>query len=386
MKLSTAITLMTLTSAAVATNAIAYDKIEFKQFSLTPYARVVSGISSVNHYYDAGLSSSKTETASNKWGTSYIGLNAEVYLTDDLNGVLNLESGFGTEDGSINDDDSFFNRKANVGISSKTYGTLTAGTHLRISQDITDMDPMSFQDIGLNTLTNGVNDGNATNSVIYRSPELYGFNFGYMHKFGGMVGSSRRASTDGVSLSYQYDNFKARAIYQKHSDDRGRQTGGKFYGLGTEGQWLYVENYVAAVSYQFNDAKVFLGYDHVKASDSGFGQSYTFDDEANVAWTGINYQATKKLSLLGAFYHLKMSYSDKKSNLYAVGLNYDFNKYFKFYTTVGFIDNDTISADIAGNTGVNNHALSYTEYACDNTSNCDGADQLGGYTGFVLQL
>lgn len=377
--------LCTLT-AALPFASQAYEPIQLADFTLTPYARLVAGVEAIDHYYQSGLSSSKVETSSNDWGTSYVGIAASIPFADGWKGVAHLESGFGTKDGATNDTDSLFNRKANVGIESDLFGTLTAGTHLVIAQDITDMDPMAFQAYGLNTVTNGVNDGSADNSVLYRSPELYGASLGYMHMFGGEVGNPRKASGDGVSLAYQLGNAKIRALYLQRADDYGRYTGGEFYGLGSQGQWLYVKNYAVAASYLWGDAKLMAGYDRIKAPDAGFGQSYTFDDESKVVWGGVNYQVTDKMTLLAAYYQLDQDYSDKKSQLYVGGINYDLNRYLTLYTTVGYIDNNKIDSALGSETGTNSHALSYDQLACSNTANCDGSSQMGAYAGIVVKL
>lgn len=356
------------------------------EVTVAPYVRIVGGVNYVNNSYKAGIAGNKVEIASNQWGTSYIGTAMSIQLNDEWQGISNLEIGFGTDTGETNDIDSLFNRQANIGVKSADYGQLTLGTHLLIAQDIIDMDPMNFQSIGINTLVNGANDGTAENSLIYRSPQLYGFSVAYMHQFGGEVGNSERSRSDGISLSYQYDGLHIRSIYQERADYYGRYTGGEYYGLGTQGQWLYVQSTIFAGSYDFGDAKVFAGYQKVEAPDSGYGLDYTFDDEAEMVWVGVNYNISKKLKANAAIYQSSKSYSDKESDLYAVGLTYEFNDHFAFYTTLGNISNNKVSSDLIGDVGASNHALSYLEWSCEDTTDCNGASQFGGYTGFVFKM
>lgn len=358
----------------------------YEGITFNPYARVVGGISYANHGYKAGETGSIFEVASNQWGTSYIGLGVAMPLAEGFSGIANLESGFGTINGETNVDNVFFNRQANVGVNHTKFGQITFGTHLALSQDIVDMDPMAFQSMGINTLVNGTNDTFAENSVIYRSAQFYGFELALMKRFGGEVSDSKRSSGTGVSLHYQYQNLAVRAIYQEQADEFGRHTGGEFYGLGTQGHWHYVKTKVVAASYQLNDAKLFAGYQHVEAPDAGHLLSYTFDDEAKMLWTGLNYAINSKLTANAAFYRVTQAYSDKTSNLYTLGLNYAFNDKFTFYTTVGHIGNNKVDAALSNNVGVNNHALSYDEVACSNTADCNGANQTGIYAGVVLKL
>lgn len=364
----------------------AYEPVQLGDFTLTPYARLVTGVEAINNYYQSGLSSSKVETSANNWGSSYLGTSISIPFSQGWSGQGNLEMGFNTKDGSSNDENTLFNRQANVGVHSERFGTLSAGTHQVIAQDIIDMDPMGFQSYGLNTLTNGVNDGTADNSVLYRSPELYGASAGYMHMFGGEVGSPRKASGDGASLNYRLGDFQLRGVYLQRADDYGRYIGGETYGLGSQGQWSYVKSYAVGASYQLNTVKLMAGYEQVKAPDAGYGQSYTFDDKAKVVWGGVNYQLNDKLSLLAAYYQLDQDYSAKKSQLYVGGVNYDLNRYLTLYTTVGYISNNKIDSSLGAETGTSSHALSYNQLACSDTSNCDGSSQLGTYVGLVIKL
>ncbi|QSX32967.1 porin [Shewanella avicenniae] len=382
-------TFYTLIAAAVTCSlaqTAAAVEFSYEGITFSPYARVVGGISYVNNGYEAGESGSKFEVASNQWGTSYIGSAVTVDIDEDFKAIANIETGFGTLNGETNNEDSLFNRQANVGVWHKDFGQLSFGTHLALSQDIIDMDPMSFQSMGINTLVNGVNDVFAENSVIYRSPTLYGFELGLMKKFGGEVSDSDRHSGSAASLSYEYEDFKIRAIYQEMTDEFGRYTGGEYYGLGTQGQWLYAKSSTVAASYQLNNAKLMAGYQQVKAPDAGHLLSYVFDDKAEMMWAGVNYAFSKKLVGNAGYYHLNQSFSDKTSNLYTVGVNYLVNNHITFYATVGYVDNNEVDATLVSDVGANNHALSYTEVACNSSGNCNGVSQSGIYTGVVLKL
>lgn len=361
-------------------------KFTYDKITLAPYARLVGGISYANNGYEAGESGSLTEVASNQWGTSFIGAGMTVELTDSMRGVANLETGFGTKDGQTNIEDRLFDRRANVGVQHDDYGQITFGTHLMLSQQVIKIDPMAFQSIGVNTLVNGVNDTFAENSVVYRSPELYGFKLDLMHKFGGKVTESKRDEGSSATLTYKNENLEILALYQETKDEFGRYTGGEFYGLGTQGQWRYAETYALGASYQFSDLIAFVGYQDVEASDSGYLLSYEFDTDAKMGWVGANYNVTDKLTANAAFYRVTKPFSGKQSNLYAAGINYEMNEYFTFYTTVGYIGNNTINPDLISDVGANNHALAYWNVACDNTEDCDGTNQLGGYTGVVFRL
>jgi hypothetical protein len=53
---------------------------------------------------------------------------------------------------------------------------------------------------------------------------------------------------------------------------------------------------------------------------------------------------------------------------------------------VGYITNNEVTTAMASETGINNHALNYSDAACEDQSDCDGASQFGSYVGVVVKL
>lgn len=369
-----------------AVNVQAHDEIKFGDFSVTPYARVVAGVDYTNNLISAGLQGDRWQAAANQWGTSYFGGQFKVNLTQGWQGLVNLESGFGTDNGTTNVPDTLFDRAANAGLTHAVYGTLTGGTHLALAQDISAMDPLGFQIYGLNSLTNGANDGSASDSVLYRSSEFAGVSVALMHQFGGVVGDTERSTGDAGELAFKHGGFGFKTIYQQRADKFGRYSGGEFYGLGTNSQWVNVKNWVTAASYDFGPAKLFAGYDSIKAPEAGYASTLNTDTEAKVYWTGVNYQVIDNMTLLAGYYHSKLDASGKTSNLYSAGVNYDWTKYVTLYGTVGYITNNEVSTTVASGAGINNHGLTYSDAACEKQSDCDGASQFGSYVGIVVKL
>lgn len=361
---------------------------EFKvgDVKFNPYARIVAGLDYTTNLFEAGVSGDRSQVSSNQWGTSYIGMNLQVPVSDGWIGVANLESGFGTERGQNNSPDTFFDRKANAGLSHQALGQITAGTHLSIAQDISSFDPMGFQVYGVNSLVNGVNDGSTNNSVLYRSPNLYGVELGYIHEFGGYVDDNKRGSGNGVSLSYTYDDLKLIGIYLDRKDSFGRYTGGDYYGLGSQGQWKYAKNYTFAASYDFEILDIFAGYEKVEAPDSGFGKAVPFDDEARMIWGGANFNVTPNTTILAGVYNLEMEFSKKKSTLYSAGVNHKLSDNLMLYWSAGYINNNKVDPSLVGAVGGNNHALSYDDVACSDANDCNGASQFGSYLGVVVNI
>lgn len=372
--------------AAGLPNAFAADPIQVGIVQVTPYARVVAGVDYTSDIMNSGMQGSRFQTASNQWGISFWGASLAVPLSDGWSGIANLESGFGSSNGRTDDDGTLFNRRSNVGISHERYGALTVGNHLWIANDAIEVDPMAHQWIGLNSLVGGRNWGYGPNTVLYTSPRIHGFQGAYMHMAGGAIDSSRRGSGDGVSVSYANGPLKLRFIADKIADPYGRYTGGSVYGLGSQGEWRFSKEVLFGGTYDLGRARLFAGFNRVTAPDAGYGTVARWDTEAEQTWLGINYQASDKLTLLGAAYHMKQEVSGKKSNLFSLGANYDWNRYFTMYATVGSINNNAIGADAASMNGANNRALYYWNIACGGGEDCNGADSYGAYAGFVLKF
>lgn len=372
---------------ATAFNAAhAYDTLKIGEVEITPYARVVAGLDYTSNIMNSGLQGSRVQVASNQWGTSWWGMTLKTPLTDGWSGVAHLESGFGTNDGQSNNNGTLFNRRSNVGVSNEQFGELTVGNHMWIANDAFYVDPMAHQWIGLNTLVGGRNWGIGPNTLQYTSPVLAGLQASYMHMAGGAIDDTKRGSGDGISLSYTQGGLNVRLIADQLADQYGRYTGGTVYGLGSQGEWKFSKEVLLGGTYQLGKAKLFAGYNRVTAPQAGYATTAKWDDKAEQTWLGINYRVTEKLTALGAVYHLKEDVSGKKSNLFAAGLNYDWNKYFSLYATVGSINNNSIGDAAVSMNGSNNHALYYWNMACDSGSNCNGASSYGGYAGFVLKF
>ncbi len=371
---------------AVCNIASAYDMVKIGDIEITPYARIVAGIDYTSNIMNSGMQGSRVQIASNQWGTSYWGVTVKTPLTDGWQGVAHLESGFGSNNGQSNDNGTLFNRRSNVGVSHEKFGELSVGNHMWIANDAYYVDPMGHQWIGLNSLVGGRNWGIGPNTLQYTSPIYAGLQASYMHMAGGAIDDSKRGSGDGISLSYTAGGLNLRVIADQMADQYGRYTGGSVYGLGTQGEWKFTKEVLVGATYELGKAKFFTGYNRVTAPQAGYATVAKWDKQADQTWLGLNYKLNDKLTLLGAAYHLKLDVSGKKSNLFAAGLNYDWNKYFSLYTTIGSINNNAISASAVSMNGANNHALYYWNMACQDSANCNGSDSYGGYAGFVLKF
>jgi predicted porin len=300
-----------------------------------------------------------TSVAPSGLSQSKVGIKGIEPLTDDLSAVFNAEMGFNPTSGkisdalqsmvnnngkplnqqSVNGDGSragqVFNGPAFLGLSSKTFGTLTAGRQNSVLiDDINKYDPQG---------------GSYAFSVI-----------GFSGAAGGMGNTQDVRLDDALKYNYTHDWLRVAALYQfGHTGDSGNgrdaaqfDVGFDYAGFSVDGFYGYknsavgasalsaaqlatagvphdslaatisdTEAYALMASYTLGPVKFSGGYDHITYSNpdhplqagfSGLGSydfsfvnnnAYPFDKKLQVSWFGAKYTITKEWSLTGAVYH-----------------------------------------------------------------------------------
>ena len=317
------------------------------QTNVTLYGRVAAGIDYQNNVAPTATSSggSLWRGADNQWGTSMFGLMGKEDLGGGLKAVFRLESGFHSTDGTTNGN-ALFNRRSYVGLSSPTWGTLTAGKNLFISNDVWFLDPTGQQFIGSATLVRGRNWPGANNIVEYQ--------IGLQTGLGEQPGSFKNSRRDGVSAVYTAGPVEVRAIY-----DVIRDANGKFSDL-----FNFSKEATIGGTYTLGKAKLFAVYENLSAPDAPVGAP----TKANHYWLGVNYELTPALTLIGAAYRINVNNGGGNANLFMLGANYNLSKRTMLYASVGTVQNSATA----------NFSVEAT-----NNNPAPGKNQLGAYTGVV---
>ena len=325
------------------------------QTNVTLYGRVPSGIDYQNNVAPTATSpgGSLWRAADNQWGTSMFGFMGKEDLGGGLQALFRLESGFGAAQGRTNGD-ALFNRRSYVGLSSPTWGTLTAGKNLFISNDVWFLDPTGQQFIGSATLVRGRNWPGANNVVEYQSPTWGGFQIGLQTGLGEQPGSFTNSRRDGVSAVYKTGPLEVRAIY-----DVIRDGNGKFSDI-----FNFSKEATIGGTYTIGKAKLFAAYENLSAPDAAAGAP----TKANHYWLGINYEVTPALTLIGAAYRVNVNHGGGNANLFMAGANYNLSKRTMLYASVGTVQNSATA----------NFSVEAT-----NNNPAPGKNQLGAYTGIV---
>ncbi|MEP7044692.1 MAG: porin [Dokdonella sp.] len=305
-----------------------------------------NGRKSISAVAPSGLSQSK------------VGLKGTEPLTDDLSAVFNAEIGFNPTSGKLSDalqslvnangkpltaqdtagDGSragqVFNGPAFLGLSSKTFGTLTAGRHNSLMlDDVNKYDPMggsyAFSVIGYSGATAGM--GNTENA---RFDDSVKYNYTYqwlrvgaLYQFGHNGDSGKGGSAEQIDFGFDYAGFSGDFLYGSKNGAIGAgslSAAQLATGVPHDSLVATVSDttaYSGLLSYTAGPLKFSGGYEHIEfenpehplsAGFSGLG-SYDFSIVNNtaynrhrilqVSWGGAKWTITKELSLTGAVYH-----------------------------------------------------------------------------------
>jgi GBP family porin len=307
--------------------------------------------------YATGLAPNITKTGNNAvtgmfnggLAPSRIGFRGSEDLGGGLKAIFDLETGFNPQFGSIsnapqsvtsnsgktatsyNSDASvagqLFNRQAYVGLSSKDWGTITAGRNYSLGYDtISNFDPMNgsavFSPLGYSGSYAGggfTEDFRLDNSVHYKY-EAQGFNVGALYKFGGQSGSTSAQSVAQLTGGYAYGPFAIQATYSNVKD------GFNLTNSTTQGTAALTvadtKSFMVAASYKIDQVRIRGGY-----------QRQEFNNPSNPDLDkGITTVLGATISSVSvtAFTH------EKKLDVYFIGGTYDFSQ--AFSTSVGFYD------------------------------------------------
>jgi predicted porin len=275
---------------------------------------------------------------------SRIGFRGTEAIDSDLKAVFNLETGFqpqfGTLSNGINslqrntstnqttvDGDSslngqLFNRQANAGLSSNTWGTVTFGRNYTLGQDtLTVYDPLDgsqvFSPFGYSGSYSGggfTENLRLDNSVRWKYvSKSTGINVGALYKFGGQSGSTSAQTSYQATAGYVNGPFGIQVGYEKYKDAISAASSAT---LGTLNLTLAdTTAYMIAAGYKMDNSLHFRGgYERQK-----------FDNPSNPDLDkGITtiYGAPVGTISTTAFTH------QRKYDIYFGGVNYDFTPAF----------------------------------------------------------
>ncbi|WP_429499239.1 porin [Robbsia andropogonis] len=303
--------------------------------NLTLYGRLDNGVEYLNGLTDAnGKRTHRWRGQSGDWGTGMLGLQGEETLGAGLKVLFNLEQGLNTMNGAV-DGGRMFNRWAYLGMSHPSWGTLSGGRMLWLSNGVWEFDPFVQQIWSSASLVRGRTWHQTSNNVRYQSPVFAGFDVRLQMALGNQTGFNLGASGDfgrasGAQLTYTHPSFQLRAIYDDLRDPNGR-----FSDL-----YRHSREWIGAVNVVVGRIKIQAAWTHMWAGDTGGNGA---PDRADHQWLGVAYQINPSLaSTIGAFHLRANGDADKgggRATIIEAGTTYNLSKRTMLYATVAHVRN-----------------------------------------------
>jgi predicted porin len=341
-----------------------------------------------------GLSSAN----SSRWG-----LQGAEDLGGGLKAIFTLENGYTLGTGALSQGGLEFGRKAFVGLTSRTYGTVTLGRQSSASNDATSSfasgADWAASGLGYGTRAGDVDNVDTSNriqnAIKYTSPNYRGVTVGILYSLGGQAGQfSRNAVTD-AAVSYVNGPLKLGASYNFTKDpyystfgDQGNSSsptsaaGGNnnmpsriYGGYASAGSQQII---TAGGSYVLGSATIALLYSNTQFQNLGalgtppgsFGTKYNGGTATfNSGELNVKYALTPALTVAGAYIYTHNGGADgvgsAKYNQFNLGTIYSLSKRTSLYAT-GFFETASgvdstgkaAVADFSGSSySSNNHQL-----------------------------
>jgi predicted porin len=362
------------------------------QSSVTLYGIVDSGI-----LFNNNVKGSR-EYAMSQGTSSRFGLKGAEDLGGGLKAIFTLENGFTTATGALGQGGLLFGRKAFVGVSSNTFGTITAGRQYSVSNDFTapfaSGADWAASGLGYGTHASDVDNVDTSNrvqnSIKYVSPSFGGLTFGGMYSLGGVAGNATQNEVIDAAVAYSNGPINLGAGYTFVKDPYyatyGNQGNSSTSATGTNdnmnnkiyGGYASASSQqiiVVGGSYALGPATIGLEYSNTQFGNLGSvnaggaisapkytGGSATF----NSGEVNVKYQLTPALQLGGAYIYTRNSGADGFSgahyNQFNLGAIYSVSKRTSFYA-IGFYET-AAGTDSTGKAAVAD--LNGSAYSADN--------------------
>ena len=188
----------------------------------------------VNLAIDVANTGTATNSVSNNKLSSYgsrLGFKGSESLGGDTSIVWNLESGVGVDDGTTASGQ-FFSRESNVGLSSASMGTVTAGRQASPYKASTRrLDMFGDTAAGKNGFLGGSHDDSASNAISYKSPSLSGFTVIDATVFGAEPASSTDKKGSAIGLAAQYEQGPMYVMFALDNKKQGSTGSGQLGGI-----------------------------------------------------------------------------------------------------------------------------------------------------------
>jgi predicted porin len=271
-----------------------------------------------NNRWSLGQRNSTTGIKSGTYNSNRIGFKGVEDLGGGLNAHFNLETGFDSGTGGLNNTgNQLFERQAAVGLGG-AWGNVDFGRQYTVAfKTIAVYDPFNYKYTGIASAipaTAGTRDNN--------SMQYYG-TFGGVtaraeYALGEQAGSASNGSVQALGATYAAGPLSLGAAYTQRNDLAGAGLDNKHWTVGG--------------AYAFGPARVSVGYTDQKQDEAGAAA----DTKTKWSWVGASYAVTPAVELTGAYYRTKRdgnaaATTSGKKDLYMIGATYALSKRTNFY-------------------------------------------------------
>lgn len=313
--------------------------------SVTMYGVVDNGVEYISGVAAGGQSTSLTRMSSSNQLASRFGVRGTEDLGGGLKAIFQLESGISPDTGGLLQNGRLFGRTSNVGLDSKTWGTLTFGHQKNLIFDLDLLyDPMAYGTYGNTAVENTFFTERPDNSVKY-AYAIGGLTTTLLYSMG-------RDSLAGTPAGSQAEVPGNSQIGRQAAISANYISGPLSIGFAYDQQ-----NGATPALASFTDRHLYAGMTYQLADNTLYAGWMRRDDHVdvpnitnNIYWVGIMRPLFGNFGVKGSWVHTALKDSPNKSNLIAGSLYYDFSKSTEWYLNVAYANNSGTSIQGVTNT------------------------------------
>lgn len=252
--------------------------------------------------------------------------------TEDLGGgnqaIFMLESGFGPDNGALQQGGRLFGRQAYVGLKTNFGGQLTMGRQYTIAGEFIPQYEASGLAINPSVGYQSFNyDGLRHDNMIRYGQDFGGGLKGAVgYTFGEVAGHMGRNSAVGANLSYTNGPLMLGGVFQTTRD----VSGAAYFNALATGQTSRQTVWSVGGTYNFGVAKVFAGYINNELKQADY-RNHDF-------FVGLHYDLTAALKFIGSLHYDRLRHAGNNGNRVTsmAMLDYNFSKRTDVYFAVDY--------------------------------------------------
>jgi predicted porin len=306
------------------------------QSSVTLYGILDSGVEYVTHAAKQGSGNLFRVNTGNRINSRW-GFTGKEDLGAALRSIFTLESGFATNNGTLQQGGRLFGRQAFVGLESDKFGAVMAGRQMTpMYRFFLALDPLNYSSYGLSA-QDAQFVGRADNALEYLGHAgpfelnaLYSFGYDSTIANGAQVpGEFRVGKQFDIGGRYRQGPFNLTFVYEQRQGTSVASSGDS------------ERRYLAGGSWTIGNATLYAGYELLL---NDIAATFAASPPQTMAFGGLRYKITPAFQVsAGSYYH---AFRTVSAHAISSGVNADYllSKRTTLYTDVTYVINSTKSA------------------------------------------